>query len=77
MGHSLYRYAAEFDDGARKFVGREGFTNHTYVADYVTDAKAAVESMAGLYELKSADPSLSLKVPDLNPVYPDIPYPDI
>ena len=34
-----------FDDGARKFAGREGFANHTYIADHINDAKAAVESM--------------------------------
>lgn len=44
---SLFPFANDvtFDDGARKFVGREGFTTHVYVADYVTDAKAGVERM--------------------------------
>ena len=34
-----------YDDGARRFTGREGFTNHAYIADNVEGAKAAVEAM--------------------------------
>ena len=32
----------KYDDGERKFEGREGFTNHTYIKEYVDDARAAL-----------------------------------
>ncbi len=35
----------KYDDGERKFEGREGFTNHTYIKEYVDDARAAVTEM--------------------------------
>ena len=35
----------KYDDGERKFEGREGFTNHTYIKDNVDDARAAVTEM--------------------------------
>ena len=35
----------KYDDGERKFEGREGFANHTYIKDNVDDARAAVTEM--------------------------------
>ena len=35
----------KYDDGERKFEGREGFANHTYIKDNVDDAAAAVTEM--------------------------------
>ena len=36
----------EYDDGARAFVGRDGFADHTYIRDNVGEARAAVTRMA-------------------------------
>ena len=44
---SLAPYAGDvaFDDGARKFVGREKFESYAYVRENVANARCAVESM--------------------------------
>ena len=36
----------KYDDGERKFEGREGFTNHTYIKDNVDDAAPRVVAFA-------------------------------
>lgn len=36
----------EYDDGARTFVGRDGFATHTYIRDNVGEPRAAVTRMA-------------------------------
>ena len=36
----------EYDDGARAFVGRDGFADHTYIRDTVGEPRAAVTRMA-------------------------------
>ena len=35
----------QYDDGERRFEGRDGFGDHTYIRDNVQDAKAAVTTM--------------------------------
>ena len=40
-----FQYDVQYDDGERKFEGRGGFGDHTYIRDNVQDAKAAVTTM--------------------------------
>jgi len=46
-GRSMTPFANDvvFDDGARRFVGKESYAAHSYIADNVAGAAAAVESM--------------------------------